>query len=49
VRIDAPCLDCGDPVTVEMRDGRIVWVDPPGVVGHLNYGFGASRGRPPFL
>jgi hypothetical protein len=49
VRIDAPCLDCGDPVTVEMRDGRIVWVDPPGVVGHLNYGFGPSRGRPPFL
>jgi len=49
VRVDAPCLDCGDPVTVEMRDGRIVWVDPPGVVGHLNYGFGPSRGRPPYL
>ena len=30
VRVDAPCLDCGDPVTVEMRDGRITWVDPPG-------------------
>jgi hypothetical protein len=37
VRVDAPCLDCGDPVTVEMRDGRIVWMDPLGVVGHLNY------------
>jgi hypothetical protein len=49
VRVDAPCLDCGDPVTLEMRDGRIVWVDPPGVVGHLNYGFGQSRGRPAFL
>ena len=49
VRIDAPCLDCGDPVTVEMRDGRIVWLDPPEVVGHLNYGFGASRGKPQFL
>src|SRR5262245_9408018 len=49
VRVDAPCLDCGDPVTVEMRDGRITWVDPPVVVGHLNYGFGASRGRPSFL
>ena len=49
VRVDAPCLDCGDPLSVEMRDGRIVWVDPPGVVGHLNYGFGPSRGRPPFL
>ena len=48
VRVDAPCLDCGDPVTLEMRDGRITWVDPPGVVGHLNYGFGASRGRTSF-
>jgi hypothetical protein len=32
-----------------MRDGRLTWVDPPEVVGHLNYGFGASRGKPPFL
>ena len=22
--IDAACLDCGDPVTVEMRDGRLL-------------------------
>ena len=49
VRIEAPCLDCGDPVVLEMRDGRITWVDPPGVVGHLNYGFGASRGPNWFL
>jgi hypothetical protein len=49
VRIDAPCLDCGDSIRVEMRDGRLVAVDPPGVVGHLNYGFGPSRGRPPYL
>ena len=49
VRIDAPCLDCGEGLRVEMRDGRIVGVDPPGVVGHLNYGFGATRGRPAFL
>jgi hypothetical protein len=49
VRVDAPCLDCGDPVMVEMRDGRIVGMDPPRVVGHLNYGFGPSRGQPAFL
>jgi hypothetical protein len=49
VRIDAPCLDCGESIRVEMRDGRLVTVDPPGVVGHLNYGFGPSRGRPPYL
>jgi len=49
VRIDAPCLDCGDSVSVEMRDGKITWADPPRSVGHLNWGFGPSRGRPPFL
>jgi len=49
VRIDAACLDCGDPLTVEMLDGRLTWVDPPTVIGHLNFGFGPSRGRPPFL
>ena len=49
VRVDAPCLDCGDPVTLEMRDGQITRVEPAGVVGHLNFGFGPSRGRPAFL
>jgi len=49
VRVDAPCLDCGDPVTLEMRDGRITRVEPAGVIGHLNFGFGPSRGRPAFL
>jgi Alkylmercury lyase len=49
VRVDAPCLDCGEAIRVDMRDGRLVAIDPPGVVGHLNYGFGPSRGRPPYL
>ena len=49
VRIEAPCLDCGDPVRVDMLDGRLVTVDPPAIVGHLNYGFGPSRGRPAYL
>jgi alkylmercury lyase-like protein len=49
VHVDAPCLDCGERVVIEMRDGRLVTVDPPSVIGHLNYGFGPSRGRPPFL
>jgi hypothetical protein len=49
VRVQAPCLDCGDLMVVEMRDGQLALVDPPGLVGHLNYGFGPSRGRPPFL
>ena len=49
VRVEAPCLDCGQPMVLEMRDGELITIDPPGLVGHLNWGFGPSRGRPPFL
>jgi hypothetical protein len=49
VRVEAPCLDCGDPLVIEMKDGAFTRVDPPGVVGHLNHGFGASRGKNFFL
>jgi len=49
VRVQAPCLDCGEPVVIEMRDGRLVTVEPASIVGHLNWGTGPSRGKPPFL
>ena len=49
VRVEAPCLDCGDPLVIEMRDGEFMRVTPPEIVGHLNYGFGPSRGKNFFL
>jgi hypothetical protein len=36
VRIEAGCLDCGEPLAVRMRDGALLEVDPPSVVGHVN-------------
>jgi hypothetical protein len=39
VRIDAPCLDCGDPIRIEMRDGQLLTVEPTTVIGHLNHPF----------
>ena len=36
VRVDCPCLDCGEAISLGMRDGRLLAVDPPGVVGHVN-------------
>lgn len=36
VRIDAPCLDCGEPIVVRMRDEEILEVAPPTTVGHMN-------------
>lgn len=34
VRIDAPCLDCGEPLVVEMRDEAILTAQPPEMVGY---------------
>ena len=36
VRIESPCLDCNEPIVVEMRDGAILRAEPPEMVGHLN-------------
>jgi hypothetical protein len=34
VRIEAPCLDCGSPIKVEMKDGVIQNTDPEGIVAY---------------
>ncbi len=39
IRIDTRCLDCGQPIRIRMRDGEILEIDPPSVVGHANIGF----------
>lgn len=39
VRIDAPCLDCGEPIVVRMRDEELLEVDPPETVGHTVVSF----------
>ena len=36
VRVEAACLDCGEPIAVRMRDGALLEADPPTVVGHVN-------------
>ncbi len=42
IRIEAPCLDCGEPMLVELRDAAVLRADPPGLVGHLNQAWGAG-------
>jgi len=29
------CLDCGDPVVVEVSDGEFVKIEPAGTVGYV--------------
>lgn len=48
VQIDAPCLDCGEPIVLELRDGALLTVDPPTVLGHMAYPTEGSRERLPF-
>ena len=33
VRVDAPCLDCGEPLAVAMRDEDVLSVEPAAMVG----------------
>ena len=47
VRIDAPCLDCGDRSRRDAGWPAASRVDPPTVVGHLNYGFGPRAAARP--
>ena len=39
MRIDAPCLDCGSPIRVEMKDGLIKSAEPEGLVGYTSVPF----------
>jgi len=36
VRVEAPCLDCGEPLRVVMRDGVLLEAEPPGLVGYVS-------------
>ena len=34
MRMDAPCLDCGEPLVIEMRDEQVLRVEPETIVGY---------------
>ncbi len=36
VGIECPCLDCGEAITVRMRDGELLGLEPSTAVGHAN-------------
>jgi hypothetical protein len=40
VQVDAPCLDCGLPIQVQVKDGAIVSSDPESVVAYTPVPFG---------
>ena len=36
MQIDSVCLDCGEPIRVEVKDGTIVSEDPKGLIGYVS-------------
>jgi Alkylmercury lyase len=36
VTVEAPCLDCGEPLRLAMRDGELLRADPPQMVGYID-------------
>ncbi|MEJ2697972.1 MAG: organomercurial lyase [Candidatus Sulfobium sp.] len=39
VTIEAPCLDCGAPMHLEMKDGVVLKADPEEIVGYVSVPF----------
>ena len=48
VRIDAPCLDCGEPLNVKMQDDRILAVEPHSIVGYAYSQVGGTAENRPW-
>ena len=48
VRVDAPCLDCGESMCVEMLDEEILSVEPPMLVGYSSSAVGGEAATRPF-
>ena len=48
VRIDAPCLCCGEAITVEMCDEEITTIEPDTAVGYTSAEVGGEASSRPF-
>lgn len=48
VRMEAPCLDCGEPLVVELRDDEILVVEPDTMVGYTRSPVGGDAASRPF-
>ena len=48
IRVTAPCLDCGESMTVEMRDDEILLVEPDTLVGYASAPVGGEASTRPF-
>jgi hypothetical protein len=47
IRVDSRCPDCGEPVTLRMRDGKLLELIPGSTVAHINIPVAQWRGQYP--
>jgi hypothetical protein len=48
IRVDAPCLDCGEPLVVELRDEELLTTEPDTMVGYTSAEVGGEAATRPF-
>jgi len=48
VTVDAPCLDCGEPLSVDVLDGVIKRADPEGIAFYVHVPVKTWHGNLPF-
>ena len=48
VRVDAPCLDCGESISIEMKDEEILSVNPETMVGYAYTEIGGAPETRPY-
>ena len=47
VRVDSLCPDCSEPLSLSIRDGEILSLEPPTIVAHINVPVAKWRGQYP--
>ena len=47
VRVDSLCPDCGEPISLAMRDGELLSISPDSTVAHINVAVSKWRGQFP--
>ncbi|MFO7963634.1 MAG: hypothetical protein R6U50_06925 [Desulfobacterales bacterium] len=48
IEIDSPCLDCGEPIHVEMKDGVLQDAQPAEIIGHVSVPFPEWMAKMPY-
>lgn len=47
IQVNSRCLDCGEPVTLRMQDGKLLDLNPASTVAHINVPVAQWRGQYP--